>query len=82
VRRAGRGRGRAVRRGAPLGSPDGLGGGSAGLLLLVNLAPYAQGLPRWVLFAVVGAGLLYLGVTWEQRLRNLRSLALSLERIR
>ena len=58
------------------------GGGSAGLLLLVNLAPYAQALPRWVLFAVVGAGLLYLGVTWEQRLRNLRRLALSLERIR
>ncbi len=69
----------AVRRWA---APMVVGGGSAGLLLLVNLAPYAQGLPRWVLFAVVGAGLLYLGVTWEQRLRNLRSLALSLERIR
>ena len=63
-------------------APMVIGGGSAGLLLIVNLAPYAQGMPRWVLFAVVGAGLLYLGVTWEQRLRNLRSLALSLERIR
>jgi hypothetical protein len=63
-------------------APMVIGGVSAGLLLIVNLAPYAQGLPRWALFAVVGAGLLYLGVTWEQRLRNLRSLALSLERIR
>ena len=63
-------------------APMVFGGGAAGLLLVVNLAPYAQALPRWVLFAVVGATLLYLGVTWERRLSNLRSLALSLERVR
>jgi hypothetical protein len=69
----------AVRRWA---APMVFGGVSAGLLLVVNLAPYAQAVPRWVIFAVVGAGLLYLGVTWEHRLRNLRSFALSLERVR
>ena len=47
-----------------------------------HLAPYAQGMPRWVLFAVVGAGLLYLGVPWEQRLRTLRARALARGRIR
>ena len=58
------------------------GGVTAAMLLVVNIAPYAQAVPRWVLFAVIGAGLLYLGITWEHRLRNLRSLALALERIR
>lgn len=42
------------------------------VLALLNLAPYAAALPRWVLFACVGAGLLFLGTTWERRLADLR----------
>jgi hypothetical protein len=63
-------------------APMFMGGGVVAVLVLVNLAPYAQAVPRWVLFGAVGAALLYLGITWESRLRNLRSLAASLERIR
>jgi hypothetical protein len=58
--------------------------GSLTLLVLavVNVAPYANAIPRWVLFGVAGAALLYLGVTWERRLRNARSLIMAVELMR
>jgi hypothetical protein len=57
---------------------------SATLLVLavVNLAPYANAVPRWVLFGLAGALLLYLGVTWERRLRNARTLIMAVELMR
>lgn len=57
--------------------------GAAVLLVLaaVNLAPYAAAVPRWVLFGLLGAGLLYLGITWEKRLRNARTLIAAAERL-
>lgn len=51
-----------------------LGSTTALALVLVNIAPYAAALPRWVIFAVAGVGLLFLGVTWERRLRDARTL--------
>jgi len=68
----------ALRWGAPLM----LGSLVVFALALVNVAPYAAALPRWVLFATVGAGLLFLGVSWEHRLRNARSLASAVQRLR
>jgi hypothetical protein len=58
--------------------------GSLTLLVLavVNVAPYANAIPRWVLFGLAGAALLYLGVTWERRLRNARSLIMAVELMR
>jgi hypothetical protein len=51
-------------------------------LAVVNLAPYANAVPRWVLFGLAGAALLYLGVTWERRLRNARTLIMAVELMR
>jgi hypothetical protein len=57
--------------------------GAAVVLVLaaINLAPYAAAIPRWVLFGLLGAALLYLGVTWEKRLRNARTLIAAAERL-
>jgi hypothetical protein len=52
------------------------------VLAAVNLAPYANAVPRWVLFGLAGALLLYLGVTWERRLRNARTLIMAVELMR
>jgi hypothetical protein len=38
------------------------------------LAPYAVALPRWVILAVVGALLVGVGATYEQRLRDVHRL--------
>jgi hypothetical protein len=51
-------------------------------LAVVNIAPYANAVPRWALFAAAGALLLYLGVTWERRLRNARTLIMAVELMR
>lgn len=52
-----------------------------GVLAVLNLAPYALALPRWVLFAGVGAALLFLGMTWEKRLSDLRTFGRAMERL-
>jgi hypothetical protein len=49
------------------GAPLLVGGVTVALLALVNIAPYAAGLPRWVLFGGAGVALLALGVTWDRR---------------
>lgn len=53
------------------GAPLLVGGTAVALLALVNVGPYAAGLPRWVVFGTAGVALLALGVTWEQRRRDL-----------
>jgi hypothetical protein len=54
------------------GAPLVIGATAVGLLALVNVAPYAAALPRWVLFGTAGVALLALGVTWERRRQDLR----------
>jgi len=51
--------------------------GSVVLALLVvwNVGPLANGLPRWILIAVTGVILIGSGITWENRVRNARSAA-------
>jgi len=58
-----------------------VGGAVVLLLALANVGPYAAAVPRWVLFALIGGGLLYLGVTWEKRLRNARRVWAAVERL-
>ena len=58
-----------------------MGAGVVLVLAGVNLAPYAAAVPRWVLFALLGGGLLFLGITWEKRLRNARTLIAAAERL-
>jgi hypothetical protein len=53
------------------GAPLLVGGVTVAVLALVNLAPYAEGLPRWVLFGGAGVALLLLGVTWDRRRHDL-----------
>lgn len=47
-------------------------GAAAGGLEVLREATYASVLPQWVLIALVGSLLTVIGVTWEQRLRDLR----------
>jgi hypothetical protein len=50
------------------------------VLAVANLVPYIDAVPRWVLFGAVGAALLFLGITWERRLRDARTLVAAIER--
>lgn len=59
---------------ARLQAPLLLGGATLAIDALVQIAPLAGSLPRWVSIAVVGAILLLVGATYEQRLRDLRKL--------
>jgi len=47
-------------------------GAAGGGLEVLREASYASVLPQWVLIALVGGLLTVIGVTWEQRLRDLR----------
>src|SRR4051794_19789956 len=44
-----------------------------GLLVLRELAPYAAQLPSWVVIGLSGTLLLVVGVTWESRMRDVRT---------
>lgn len=52
-----------------------VGAGVVALMAFVHLAPYADAAPRWVTLATVGLVMLGVGVTWEARVRDLRSAA-------
>ena len=43
------------------------------LLVLWNVGPLANGLPRWTLIATAGIVLVGSGITWENRVKNARS---------
>lgn len=55
------------RWGAPL-----VAGAVAGALVVLRQGTLAEVLPQWVIIGLVGIVLTVLGVTWEQRLRELR----------
>ncbi len=58
--------------------------GSVVLALLVvwNVGPLANGLPRWILIAAAGIVLVGSGITWENRVRNARSAAQYIKNLR
>lgn len=56
-----------------LKAPFILGGLVFALIVLVNVGPYAFGLPRWMLIAAASALLLGAGITWEDRVRDGRA---------
>ena len=45
------------------------------LLVLRHATPLAEAVPRWALIGTAGALLVAVGITWEQRLREARTLA-------
>jgi hypothetical protein len=50
-----------------------VGGLVGGLLVLRELAPYAAELPSWLVIGLSGTVLLVVGVTWESRMRDVRT---------
>ncbi|WP_028642921.1 SCO7613 C-terminal domain-containing membrane protein [Nocardioides sp. URHA0020] len=51
------------------------------LLVLRELAPYAAAVPQWVLIGIAGTLLTVVGITWEHRMRDVRSAAGYLRRL-
>jgi len=52
------------------------------LVVLWNVGPLANGLPRWILIAVAGVILIGSGFTWENRVHNARSAAQYVQNLR
>ncbi|MGZ5369537.1 MAG: SCO7613 C-terminal domain-containing membrane protein [Aeromicrobium sp.] len=52
------------------------------LLVVWNVGPLANGLPRWILIAVAGVILIGSGITWENRVQNAKSAALYVQNLR
>jgi len=57
-------------------------GAGVGAVLVLREAQYAQVVPQWVLIGLVGTLLTVVGVTWEQRLADLRVAAGYVRRLR
>ncbi|RYP86736.1 hypothetical protein EKO23_08730 [Nocardioides guangzhouensis] len=57
-------------------------GAAVGLVLVLREAQYASVAPQWVLIGLVGTVLTVVGVTWEQRLADLRKAAAYVRRLR
>ena len=53
-----------------------------GTLVLRELAPYAADLPSWVVIGLSGTVLLVVGVTWESRMRDVRTTTRYVARLR
>jgi hypothetical protein len=58
-----------------LQAPLALGGGVLAVDVVIQIAPYADAVPRWVSIGAAGILLLSLGATFERRLRDVRRLA-------
>jgi hypothetical protein len=48
------------------------GAGTTAVLAVRHLGPVVEGLPRWISLGSVGLVLLLVGITWEQRRRDLQ----------
>jgi hypothetical protein len=57
------------------GAPLVLGAVFGAVLVLRHVTPLADAVPRWALIGTAGALLVAMGITWEQRLRDARSVA-------
>jgi hypothetical protein len=49
-----------------------LAGAGTGALVVLREATFAQVLPQWAMIGLVGVALTVVGITWEQRLHELR----------
>jgi len=63
-------------------APLAVGALVGGLLVVREVAPYASDLPQWVLIGFAGTILTVVGVTWEQRVLELRRATSYLGRLR
>ena len=63
-------------------APLAVGAVVGALVVLRESGPYAADVPPWILIGLAGALLTIVGVTWETRLRDLRSSAAYLARLR
>lgn len=54
-------------------APFAAGALSTGVLAVRHLGPVVEGLPRWITLGSVGLALLLVGITWEQRRRDLQA---------
>jgi len=63
-------------------APLAVGGLVGGLVVVREVAPYASGVPQWVVIGLAGTILTVVGVTWETRLLELRRAATYLGRLR
>ncbi len=59
-----------------------VGAGVGAALVLRELAPYAAHLPSWVVIGLSGTVLLVVGVTWESRMRDVRTASRYVARLR
>jgi hypothetical protein len=59
-----------------------VGAAVGGLLVLVELAPYAGRTPQWVVIGLAGTTLVAVGVTWERRVVELQRAAHYVGRLR
>lgn len=65
-----------------LSAPLVVGAAVGSLLVLRELAPYAAAVPPWLLIGASGALLTLVGVTWESRMRDLRTASRYVGRLR
>ncbi|MDN5853997.1 MAG: hypothetical protein L0K86_14350, partial [Actinomycetia bacterium] len=56
-------------------APFVVGAALVALIAVRHLGPYADAVPRWGLIALAGTVMLVVGVTWESRVREARTLA-------
>ena len=63
-------------------APLAVGAMVGGLLVVREVAPYASDMPQWVLIGFAGTVLTVVGVTWEQRVLELRRATSYLGRLR
>jgi hypothetical protein len=63
-------------------APLAVGAVVGGLLVVREVAPYASEMPQWVLIGFAGTILTVVGVTWEQRVMELRRATSYLGRLR
>jgi hypothetical protein len=59
-----------------------LAGAATGTLVVLREAAHAEVLPQWMVIGLVGTVLIVVGVTWEQRLADLRTAGAYLRRLR
>jgi hypothetical protein len=59
-----------------------VGAAVVALMTLVHLAPFADAAPRWVVLGLVGLTMLCVGITWEARVRDLRTVAVFVRAMR
>lgn len=63
-------------------APVVVGAAVGGLVVLRELAPYTEQVPQWALIGLAGTVLTVVGVTWERRVRDVRTASAYVGRLR